>query len=391
MLFTRRRVQGLALIVAGALGTLTVLGMVVAIIIGMIVPTEKHTSPTQASAAPNLPTTPGGDVFGTIEIGSNGVKGIVWHITPAKAKALFAQKPGADAARYQIFAHAMVRHYDDFNTKLQDARNIGAAADAVADFVKRMRSEHVPLANIYIVASSGVADLPQLAEIKLQVAGRTGKSPDVITAERECSYTFEWVVPDSHTYDSAVVDVGSGNTKACYVEHGTYGDRVRGLELVSYGAKTFETKVNAERKPGEDFARISARISGAALDPPIEDGVAGNPGLLTRPLVYLSGGTAWVTAMLMHPAERDDDYILLSVPIDFTVLRKKAVAETADLASLGDPFTPHQLVAGLDVASAVANELNLKRRAVLFPAPARDAWMSNYLMNKLAESETQGE
>lgn len=388
--FTRQRLEGIGLVTAGSLGVLTVLVLIVALIIGMTVPTEHHQSVAQASAAPVLAPSPKGDLFGTIEIGSSGIKGIIWRITPGEAKTLFEQKAGIEAARYKVFAHAMVRHFDDFNTKLQDARNIGAAVDAVADFVKRMRGQHVPPENIYIVASSGVADLPQLDEIKRQVIERTGKTPDVINAERECDYTFQWVVPDAYTYDSAAVDVGSGNTKACYVEHGTYGDRVRGLELVPYGAKTYETKVNAERK-GADFATVSARLVQSVIDPPIEDGVAGNPGLLTRRQVYFSGGTAWVTAMLMHPDKAKDDYIDLSLPADFTALRKKTVADQADLASLGDPFTPNQLVAGLDVATAVAQELKLAKRAVLFPAPARDAWMSNYLMEKLAQSETQAE
>jgi hypothetical protein len=400
-----RHVRGIALITAGSLGVLAVMCGIVAMLIAASVPPDKHimgsspqdqnkaAAPVKLAAGPAIPPSvvTKGSRFGTIEIASSGIKGIEWHITPDDARRLFLVKAGNDGSRYQIFESAMARHFADFNTKLQDRRNSPEAVDAVAAFMRRMKAHKIPVQNIFIVISSGVADLPQLGELEKSVTARTGIKPDVITPQLECSYTFDWIVPPAHALDSAVVDMGSGNTKACYVEPGADTDRSRGIELLPYGAKTFETKVNSSKKPNVTFARTSARVAPDAVGPLIDQAIDGNPGFLSRSRYYVVGGTAWVTAMLVHSSQSKDDFISLSAPSDFIALRKMTLAEQADMGKLRDPFTPNQLVAGLDILIAISNNLNLNKKTVLFAAPARDAWMSNYLMSKLAQIEPPAE
>ncbi len=389
MFWTRQRTQGILLILAGGFGVLTVIGFVVVIGIAMYVPADKAPAAASTAPPPRAAAPAASDMFGTIEIGASGIKGIVWHITAQEVRDVFRVAPDAQAARYRIFAHAMVKHYKDYNTDMQNERKAADAAQRVAIFIARMKADRVPEADIFIVASSGVAGLPDMARIQSEVTRRTGRTPDVITADRECQYTFDWIVPTNEIYNSAAIDVGSGNTKACYVERDDdYGSRSRALELLPYGTKTFAKKVLAKQRPNEDFAHASARIVRPLVDPLIAEAVDGDPGLRTRHRVYLSGGGAWVTAMLVHPDRKDAEYVPLSAPKDFADLRKSAAAGTADLESLGDPFTADQLVAGLDVLAAISRDLNLQRREVIFPAAARDAWMSNYLMLKLAGTGT---
>lgn len=386
-----KRTKGIFLIVVGGTGVLAVPAFLLLLAIAAYIPSGQNAPPDQApqaqNAAPAPPATARSDKYGTIEIGSSGIKGIVWEITPDKAKELFQVRPDVQTARYAVFKHAMIKHYKDFNTKLQDERNVDAAVRAVAGLLHDMREkEHVPDEQIYVVASSGVANLPDIEIIKTKVGERTGKTPDVITAALECQYTFDWVVPPSERYDVAVVDVGSGNTKACYMEESDdFGGRSRGGELLRYGAKSFETKVNSTKAPGEEFAATSRRIAHSTIDGAVAEFVQGDPGLATRHKVYVSGGGAWVTASLLHARHKKDDLIKLSAPADFLEARQLATSGQADLRSLGDPFTDDQYIAVLDVLITLSQDLKLDKRSIVFPSAARDAWMSNYLMIKLSE------
>ncbi|MEI9888718.1 MAG: hypothetical protein WDN08_19900 [Rhizomicrobium sp.] len=353
-------------------------------------------------ATANLAAT---DMFGAIEIGASGVKGTVWRISPARARALLSEKAVTDNDRYTAFKRAMVEHYDDVDASLQDAANAPLVVKTVGDFVRRMQAAHIPSAGIFIVASSGAAHFAALPAVRAAILETTGIKTDVVSPARECDFTFDWIVPRRRVYEALVIDVGSGNTKACYAERDFFSDEYHSFELLPYGTETFASLVAAQRKPGESFAQASARIRDR-LVPLLRKAAADNPGLAERRSVYLAGGASWEVSTLRHPDAVAQDWVALDVPADPAAVRAAAdagqpyaldlsgikdattgAAILKELKRAGKVFTADQLLAGMDILLAIEQEFGFSRRhaVVLFARPARDAWMSRYLMTKLAQ------
>ena len=356
-----------------------------------------------ACAASNIHTP-----FGVIEVGGSGIKASVYDISPRQAQALLSDEAAVQGFRYTAFKKALVQDYQTVDTKLSVIASWSTAIKAINTFRAEMESQHgVPADKIYVVASSSVQEVLQFDKFKDKVLRETGTPLDVVTVAQECSLTFRWLVPGSRTYQAVVIDVGSGNTKACYAEPGDDGPRRRAFELLPYGTKTFETEVKKLKRPNESFAQASMRARALLVDPKIDTQSSDNSGLRARRRLYLVGGAPWVATTYTHLAEIKIDWVKLAAPRDFQAVRDasaqgkvlvpdadairdpeaRAKAEK-DLAKVGTVFTPDQLLDGMDILIAISEDLHVstEKDVVFFARPGVDAWRSRYLVEKVAKS-----
>lgn len=367
--------------------------------------TPAPATPTVPSAAPPpIPVSPPSnpDMFGAIEIGSSGVKANVFNMTQAEVGKVISDEARENGFRYKAFDEFRRKKYDTFDTKLADPKSIPGVAGHVKQLTEDMYKDFgIPKSRIFVVASSGVGSLAHIADIRKAVADAAGIIPDVISPERECNLVFDWIVPGGRLTQAVVIDIGSGNTKACYGE--TEKSR-RSFELLPIGTKTHETAVKATLKPGQAFDAASAAAR-PAIAGTVSDAASANAGLRTRKRLYLVGGIIWATATLVRPKEAGDDWVTLSVPDDFYTLRKRAVEGRAyaldeaavdkptvlemakkDAGRIPDVFTPDQLISGLDISIAITEALKVKseKDAVFFARPADNGWLQRYLIEKVA-------
>lgn len=346
--------------------------------------------------------------FGVIEVGGSGIKASVYDISPKQALTLLSDEAAVKGFRYTAFKKALVQDYQTVDTDLHIIMSWSTATKAINMFKAKMESEHgVPADNIYVVASSSVRAVPQFDQFQQKVREDTGSTLEAITAEQECSLTFRWLVPGSRTYQAVIIDVGSGNTKACYAEPGDDGARRRAFELLPYGTKTFATEIKKLKRPNESFAQASARARRLLVDPKIETQSSDNSGLRARRRLYLVGGAPWVATTYTHLAEIKTDWVTLSAPRDFQAVRDasaqgKVLVSDADaihdadarksaekdLAKVGTVFTPDQLLGGMDILIAISEDLHLstEKDVVFFARPGVDAWRSRFLIEKVAKS-----
>lgn len=392
------RSSGMSLI---ALGILGIFGLAIAVYFWAHRFGEVPTPPNEANNT-------SGDLFGAIEVGGSGIKGTVFQLTRRRARELIKAAESEDGFRHRIFEEQRKAQYPDLNTKLKDDVNIAIAADYVATLAQKMHEDFAITPNrIYVALSSGIANLPHLEEIKKAIHARSGLRSDVVAVAEECRLTFDWIVPGTRAYDVVVVDVGSQNTKACYKEETAEGPRIRSFELLSWGVKSFESKVN-ESAASEPFETVSARER-AKLQAHVAQMASGNAGLRGRKRLYLVGGAAWATATLVRPEEARTEWVRLSAPTDFETLRRQAVenrafdVETAgisnaeardilvkDISKLKLTYTKEQLVAASDILIAISMALHLReeKEAVFFARPSAYAWMSRYLLEKVADTKS---
>jgi hypothetical protein len=337
------------------------------------------------------------EVYGGIEIGSSGVKATV----------------------IEVFAHPelgydyRVKFKKSLDTKVVTGLDRTGQLDpnAVADTVHGVQSffdqltqeHHVPRDRVFIVASSGlfkaIRDRPDLvrknqAALAGPIESATGRTVDFIDVRQEVPLTITGLIPQRYTGESIMIDAGTGATRGGYKDTGS-GQFVT---FEAPGAKAFESKVKSRITVPEQFAATAAGMAEKELRQPLRQAMERKDGLVNRPRVYLNGGTVWVMATLLHPAERGQYVQLTAGDIDaFQALlrqnprsfpplrlpdgidasvRKEVETEVADMR---DKFTPQRLMAGAEVLKAISVEFQLQRKEVFFPRDGDVAWLLSYI------------
>ena len=426
---TRRR--AVFLIVLGFLGLLSVAFLILYVASQLPAPTPSTPPPQATAPAPNSgvdvaprgplspplplaggasPLASGSDLFGAVEVGGSGIKGTVFRLTKEQVRSLLAEVEQERGFRYTAFEKARVKQYDDLNTKLKDPQNTNVAADYAEKLVRQMYADFaITPDRVYVVLSSGVASLTHVNAIKQAIYNRTKITPGVVTASEECRLTFDWLVPGGRALDAAVVDIGSQNTKACYKEATSDGLRPRSFEMMPWGVKSFESKVNESKSPTEPF-EVASEGSRAELIQLVSAAASGNTGLRARKRLYMVGGAVWAAATLVRPNEALVQWVRLSVPNDFVTLRVRAVANRGfdvdlsqsssediraaaqkDVEKLKTTYTREQLISAMDILISISEGLHAReeKEAVYFGRPSAYGWMSRYLLEHLAEDKSE--
>jgi hypothetical protein len=338
------------------------------------------------------------ELVGGIEIGAKGVKATVVDLV-------------ADSDGYEV----AVKLADTTNTTLVaglaqtekfDPKAVEETAAAVGRYYKQMKADFgVKPERIYIVGSSGLfsplqdnpdqvrADQKTLGEA---VRGVTGASMTFIDSRREAELSVTGVVPRKYRAEAVLIDVGSGNTKGGYVGTGNQFSSVG----VPYGTVSFADLV---ARAGGSFPDQARKLREEKLAPALKKELSTAAEMTTRRRVYLSGGIVWATATLTHP-EDTRAFTPLGVG-DIDDLHKRLAAEPGkfpetDLSAIADEgkrqqaraevekvkkvYTPEQLLAGVQILKALADEMQLGagEKQVYFARHGSLAWILAYVAEK---------
>jgi exopolyphosphatase/pppGpp-phosphohydrolase len=220
-----------------------------------------------------------------------------------------------------------------------------------------------------------------------------------INVRREAELSVAGVVPGKFRKEAVLIDVGSGNTKGGYF--GT--DNQICTFSVPFGTVSFAELVTGA---GGSFPDQVRKLREEKLAPAVKKQLATAVEMTTRRRVYLSGGIVWATATLTHPEDRRAFTPLTVTDIDD--LHKRLAAEPGkfprtDLSAIADEgkeqqareeiekvkkvYTPEQLLAGLQVLKALADEMQLAagEKQVYFARHGSLAWILGYVVEKGGE------
>ncbi len=343
-------------------------------------------------------------LHGGIEIGSKGIKAIVVRVS------------GEDEGYAVKILYAEIVNTTPVQTKdgkftPEAIRDTGVA---VGRFYQRMLQEYrIPPDQVHIVVSSGlVGENPQ--DLAAEVRTRTNQTPAFLDVDSEVQLTISGAIPKRYKsgqkwYDnrgiSVLIDVGSGNTKGGYQQLRQVAIGSPDYDYVTWGITkgtvTYTTEVSKAAGEAADyptFVKRSQELSNNSLRAPLRNEVARKPGLINRKKVYLSGGIAWAIATLLHPEDRRTFTPLTTEDINtfynLAIARPEALLEP-DLSRIPNPalrqeaereiesvrntFTPKNLVAGAEIMRAVAAEMNLTGKRLLFVRYGHLAWILSYV------------
>jgi serine/threonine protein kinase len=341
-----------------------------------------------------------GNLYGTIEVGSSGIKGQVIQ----------------ELANTNDEGFKLISRDDKIaerNANAVDPKAQAEAVTAVNAMYREMQEKFsIPCEQIVIYGSSGLAQkAPHKDELAKAIEQETGKSVEFITPEAEAKYIFDGVVPSWRRNNVFQIDIGSGNTKGAYLqaaqatEYQTF--------IIPLGTKTF-TKEIASNQGQADFTKAAATTKASVLVPQIRDMVQRKPGMQSIPRVYLSGGIVWALSTLIHPCAKEqniqtkeervarfsrlyaedintfynnvtrDRQRLFQPDLSACSAEQKQQAEK-DIAKIQkDVFSTDNLIAGAEILRALSQELKFtEKERIFFAKYAIEALPIGYLMQKI--------
>jgi hypothetical protein len=324
------------------------------------------------------------ELYGSIEVGSAGVKYACFEIFPKEGVGYDYHVVAKDSTSIKLVAG--LKEKGRF-----DADALRKTVQAVRTFHDRLVKEYkVPPDKVYVMVSGGLegaiarAGPPEAERNRKELADavekEVGKRADFLDLQREARCQIEGIVPRADLDSSLLLDVGAGGTRGGYRESSGV---LKDLEAPGVRGFLDEVKRAQGNRPGESFASLAAELAEANLNAPLREKVAQEPGLVHDPKkIYLVGGIVWVMAAYRHPSDRGN-YVELSendipefadaVAADPDCLnkfeppaglddaeREKMKKEIRDMRKR---FNGDELVAGAAVLRALAAELKFKNDA----------------------------
>jgi hypothetical protein len=332
---------------------------------------------------------PAGELVAGIELGGKGVKGTVVEYDPAG--------PGAVTVKDTATISTALADLEGGKFK---AESIAKSADAVRTLIKQFGDKHgIPPAKVVVAGSSGIVATNR-DELSAAVQRVTGKPLPFITAEEEVGLTIQGLglrkLPTP-----ANIDIGGGNTKGGYFANGL------GKQLVSFagipGTVALTTKAKAA---GGDYPTAVAKLADELVSKPLMAVATRDTRWKNQPTIFLTGGSVWAAATLLHPAKVRDPLVPLTRTDADAFLALVSEDPTAfpavDLTGIADPdlraavekelravkaiYPPESLLAGAHILARLFQHLPLDGQPTAFARSGGTAWILAYA---LAETERE--
>lgn len=139
-----------------------------------------------------------GEYKGVVEVGASGFNSFIVNIDKEKRWEVVSKDFGKSFVYEGMASTADIRM-------------------GLKDYIGTMLDKGVKSKNIHFVISSGAQKEPKTAIISAELK-KMGFVVNLVTAEEEGKLALKCILPNEYRKNSFVVDIGSGNTKICWVD-----------------------------------------------------------------------------------------------------------------------------------------------------------------------------
>ncbi len=345
------------------------------------------------------------ELYGGIEIGSKGIKGVAIPIDNLGVPRLTDLRKLKTAVTNVTLIE---RDKDGMFRK----EALDEARDAVHDYYKKLTGElHVHPDRIWIVASSGLttkgrpSNFDELRKAVDQATENTVALRE-IDQKTEVELLILGAVPRENWRDAILLDVGSGNTKGGYYQPASGINLSRVVVMASEieGSGLFTQTIQKEMnrrmlRNFSDFCDIAGELRKELVDKVRWSEVVRKPGLANRAKIFLSGGVIWAIATLSDPEAAMDDKPYMKLSLEHVrnfhdALKKTGQIPTPDVSRFSEPlrkqaqdqidavmntFTPENLVAGSEILLGFEERLRWQKKEVYFTKSGVVAWIVGFV------------
>lgn len=276
--------------------------------------------------------------YAIVEIGSKGIKPIAVQFANNKGK----------------LEPLDFKTLDTQDVTPREEISIPRVVQAVCDDINQFHSLYGNLP-IYLVGSSGIADLPHRPKLENTLLTVTHLPIEFITAYQEASFLARGIwVPPLPTYrrcESVVVDIGSGNVKGGYLENcnpkkdNDPNEQFASFDIQDVGTAAFSsyTQQNVDNKTFTTFID-SAKGSREELESKLDEQIRTRPELTNgKKRFYFAGGAVWImNTLLCLDCPQYDKRSETGSQSEFTVMKPSDIDEFYRYATEeGDKICDH--------------------------------------------------
>jgi len=303
-------------------------------------------------------------VFGAIDIGSKGVKGVLVSTILSDA----APKGSAGGKGKTVMTELYRRSINTDLNQSREANNGNFSAEsmkqtavAIHDLIKemkRVRKSPFRITSIFVAGSSSLAQGVNRSELARQIFDETkdedqapahfqNATPDsatpFINGSEELLYGIIGSINPEDRETASLVDIGSGNGRWGYIHADSDGRTPVSVDI-RLGSVTLAAAAVKSKEESEDYITALEREANQQIGAPLRRQMKENSSFAKCKEVYLIGGAAYALATLMHPEDAKEDEVELTRQdlLDFYDRVKAASAAKPyrpDISQVGDTDT----------------------------------------------------
>jgi hypothetical protein len=333
--------------------------------------------------------------YGGIEIGAKGVKFTV--IKVAKIGGSFKFVSLKDGSK---------------NPQTVDLTDVAISktADIVKAFMDTLLNNNVNPNNIYIAVSSGVeiaaeknpAKKEALRQAIVNAVPNYKKDINFLDPCREGDLTIAGTLPQKVLYSSALIDIGSGNTKGGFRKKGQQSTCLS----IPWGSVSFAKKFATKN----DKMAAANKFLNDSISVVVNSEIQKDNDLTNRPYDYFTGGIIWAMCNYMHPGDVNKDFT------DFTkedvdkfldlAINNYQLLIHPDLTRITDPelskqiqkelygsngsvsvFNQDNIIAGAMILKSIVDQLDSNgAKRLIFIRYGSVGWISGYIVKNLNDN-----
>ncbi len=326
----------------------------------------------------------GQDLYGGIEIGSQGIKCSIIQIKNIQTENYISKE-------FWTTNIGLAKNLGK-NGKLDEDKIEEAVKVVVADFERMQKEFKINIGNIYIVASSGVNIAGNIETLIDKIREITMKNVNLISFITESKLQLRGCVPEKNFLNSLLIDFGGNNIKGGFVTDNKNKNFSFAPLNLNFGIISFSELLN--QKSGNKL-KIEPYIDEIfkyipTLDKQVIEMLNQNELCKTRENIYLTGGAPWAFCMMDIDVVNEDynEFTFLDLQNYNATLKNnfdsyEKFAETnKNVNQVLKTYNRRQLLAANTLLmSTLENIGNLESKKLYYSKYGQIAWLISYVLD----------
>ena len=260
----------------------------------------------------------------------------------------------------------------------------------LANYLILINEFNIDSKKIYIVASSGVAQAKNSADLIAKINELTSKNADILTSQLEAKLACKGCIPPKYYLNSIYLDIGAGNTKGGYVEVKNEDNFVFFPLNMGLGTVTLTEKINKKTWNDNLKEYINMTIySRNDLDTDVKKMYDARPLAYDMKNIYMSGGAIWAFYTIFNEGTAKnnfnqftlDDVLIQNEILMYNFEKYVQLAkQDSEVDKVLKTYSQKNLIAANSILISTLNNIkDVDSKKIYFVKQGQMAWLLSYI------------